>query len=217
MIAYQYAPSGLRLTLSKLDQSLSSDDVRLIRFTDGGGRIRTLVVAADDGGVLATPWPSPLQAPQFEELTRQFEKSRDQILAEARGQGRLSYQSGENLRKDVVALMVALEAAYPPEVRHDVGDHSRNFVEYSTSKRFLQALWGGVQRAAATEDMSVFSGRLRFEGKSVADLLQHMCGSGLQFAPPGPGGEGVYRKLFQTMRELYLNLGEEKSPTAARL
>jgi hypothetical protein len=91
-------------------------------------------------------------------------------------------------------------------------------VEYITSKRFLLALWGSVDRATTTKDVSVFSGRLGFQGKTVVDLLQHMCGSGLQFAPPEPGGERVYQKLFNTMRGLYLNVGEEKPQrTAAEL
>lgn len=215
MIAYRYASRQQISEISEFDQTLSADDVRQIRFTDGGGRIRTLIVAADDGGVLKTRWPFPLQAPEFEDARGEFETSRDQVLDEARKQGRISFQSGENLRKNILALMVALEAAYPKEVRTDASDHSSKWVEYSTSKRFLQSLWGGVDRARTTEDMSVFSGRLRFEGKTVVDLLQHMCGSGLQFAPPAPGGEGVYEKLFHSMKGLYFHVGEEKPHSAA--
>ena len=215
MIAYRYASQKQISEISEFDQTLSPDDLRLIGFTDGGGRIRTLVVAADDGGVLKTRWPFPLQAPEFDDVRREFETSRDQLLDEAQKQGRIGYQSGENLRKNVLALMVALEAAYPKEVRTDPSDHSSKFVEYITSKHFLQSLWGGVDRATTTEDMSVLSGRLRFEGKTVVELLQHMCGSGLEFAPPGPGGERVYEKLFNSMKGLYFHVGEEKPQKAA--
>ena len=89
-----------------------------------------------------------------------------------RQRGQISYENAKELRESVIAMMVALEAAYPREVRADF----KEFVLYITSKRFLQGLWGSVYRATTTKDMSVFSGRLRFQGDGLVALMQHMYG-----------------------------------------
>lgn len=210
-VAYQYLGSSQALVASQLDQKLSPDELRLIRMTDGGGKVQTLAFAANDGQLLKARWPLALEAPQFEEQRKRFEKARDALIREAANHTELGYETSQELRESVIALMVALEAAYPREVRADFGQFSL----YSTSKRYLQSLWGGVQRATTTKDLSVFSARLRFEGDSLVALLQHMYQSGLEFAPPEPGGEGVYRKLFQGMRNLYVNVASEKPETDA--
>jgi hypothetical protein len=208
VIAYQYATGSEALANSQLDPKLSQDDLKQIRLTDG----KTLVFAADDGKVLNAHWPLALLAPEFKELRQQFETTRDAVIHEAGDRDQISYESAQALRKSVVALFVALEAAYPREVR--VADFSK-FDPYYTSMRFLQGLWGSVQRATTTKDLSVFSGRLRFQGDSLVALLQHMCRSGLEFAPPEPGGEGVYKMLFNGMRNLYMHVGSEKSETGS--
>jgi hypothetical protein len=208
-LAYQYLPGDQTLTNSKLDQKLSQVDLRLIRLTDGGGKIKTLVFAAGEGEVLTAHWPYALEAPDLKELRERFEKARDEVIKEARDRGQISYENANELRDSVLALMVALEAAYPREVRADCD----KFISYITSKRFLQGLWGSAQRAITTKDLSVFSGRLRFHGDSLVALMQHMYACGLAFAPPEPGGEGVYRKLFHGMRNLYVNIGPEKPET----
>jgi hypothetical protein len=208
-LAYQYLPGGQTLTNSKLDQKLSPDDLKLIRLTDGGGKIKTLIFAAGSGTMLEAHWPFALQAPEFQQFRQPFEAIRDEVVDEARNKGQISYERAKKLQESVIALMVALEAAYPREVRAD----PEKFLSYITSKRFLQGLWGGVHRATTIKDLSVFSGRLRFQGNGLVALIQHMYGSGLEFAPPEPGGEGVYRKLFHGMRNLYVNIGSEKPET----
>ena len=209
-MAHQYLPGNQTLANSALDQKLSPDDLRLIRLTDGGGKIKALTFAAGDGIVLKTDWPLALRAKEFQELCQRFEATRGEVIDEARKNGRISYENARRLREDVIALMVALEAAYPSEVRADPDQ----FIVYNASKRFLQGLWGSVHRAIATEDLSVFSGRLRFQGESLVALLQHMYASGLQFATSEPGGEGVYRRLFNGMRTLFVNIGSEKLENA---
>ncbi|MCE5302840.1 MAG: PEGA domain-containing protein [Planctomycetaceae bacterium] len=212
-LAYQYSSEHQKLLNSKLDQRLSPEDLKLIRLTDGGGKIKTLVFTANDGKVLDVAWPFALQAPQFAVYRKQFENARDTLLHEAESRSEISYESRQRLRESVVAIMVALEAAYPRDARR--GDGFSRYASYYASKRFLQGLWGSVQRATTVKDLSVFSGRLRFQGDSLVALLQHMYGSGLEFATPEHGGEGVYRKLFHGMRNLYIHVGMEKSETAA--
>jgi hypothetical protein len=206
-LAYQYLPGGQTLTDSKLDQKLSPDELKLIRLTDGGGKIKTLVVSAGEGKVLEARWPFVLQAPEFKELREQFEKARHQIIDDARDHGEISYENAKSLRESVIALMVGLEEVYPEKVRPATTDE---FVLYITSKRFLQRLRGSVDRAISTANMSVFAEGLQFKGDSLVALMQHMYALGLEFAPPEPGGEGVYKMLFEKMRDLYAQIGSTK-------
>ncbi len=203
VIACQVSPGARALADVQLDPKLTPNDLKLIRLTDGGGK---LVFAANDGQVLMPSWPLALQAAEFEPLRRQYEQARDTAVDDAKTDGAIGFETANALRESVIALMVALEAAYPPETRAEFS----KFDLYYTSKRYLQALWGGVHRATTTKDPSALSGGLRFEGDSLVSLLQHMCGSGLAFAPPEPGGEGVYKKLFHGMRNLYVNFGSER-------
>ena len=60
----------------------------------------------------------------------------------------------------------------------------------------------------------LLSGGLRFQGDTVIRLLEHMYKNGFEFASPEPGGEGVYKNLFQSLRSLYVSIGPE--PTGCR-
>ena len=55
-----------------------------------------------------------------------------------------------------------------------------------------------------TQSEVAFDASYRFQGDSVAQLLQHMMNKGLEFAPPEPGDEAVYRRVFSAVRALYL-------------
>ena len=64
----------------------------------------------------------------------------------------------------------------------------------------------------STTDMSVFKGRLRFQGDSVVALLQHMYSSGLQFAPPEPG-EKAFTGDFLTPCETSTSISARRKRT----
>lgn len=204
MVAYRYLRERDGLANSKLDEPLSLDDLKLIRLTDGG-RGSQLVASAASGQVLETHWPLALRDARFDVLRQQFEDSRKQMLAEAGGGGEVSNATSTKILQDVNALLVALEEAYPQERRADPAEYR----VYYAAERFLKTLVANVHRAITTKDKTVFSGKLRYDGKSMVELIQHMYESGLEFAPPEPGGEGVYNKLFQSMRTLYANIGLE--------
>jgi hypothetical protein len=67
-----------------------------------------------------------------------------------------------------------------------------------------------THRAITTTDTATLGGSLRFRGDSVVQLLDHMYLAGLEFAPPAPGGERVYKSLFQNLRTLYMKIGPDK-------
>lgn len=94
-------------------------------------------------------------------------------------------------------------------------------LDYSAGKRFIQTLVAAVHRAITINDASVFSGGIRFQGDDLFALVRHMQCNGLQFAPPEPGGERVYKTMFTNLRAMYVALGREqpganaKQPNAA--
>jgi hypothetical protein len=208
VVAYQYLPGSQTLLHSQLDPKLSPRDLEQLRLTDGGGKTSHLVFAAADGKVLHANWPLALRSEQFAGPRTDFEKARDDVLKEVQDTGKTTPESQAKLMQTLNAMFVALEDAYPKEVRKD----PEQYLTYSTAKRFLQAALATSHRALSTNDPFVLGGGLRFQGDSVVGLVQHMYQNGLEFAPPEPGGEGVYKSLFQSLRTLYTNIGSDRSP-----
>lgn len=204
-LAYQYMPGDKTLADSNLDEKLGPRDLRLIRLADGS---RGLVFAADEGEVLKTNWPRALRGPEFESVRGHFERTRDEVLKEFKDKGKLSWESEQRLMAAVDRVAAAFSAAYPREVRLESGPA---YLEYAAGKRFVQALAAGAYRAINTTDRWMLDGSLKFTGDSVVDLVHHMYQNGLEFAPPEPGAEGVYRKVFLAMRGLYLGLAPDNA------
>ena len=207
VVAYQYLPGAQTLVHSQLDPKLSPKDLEQIRLTDGGGKTSHLVFAAADGKVLQANWPLALRGTHFDDARANFEKARDDVMKEVQDTSKTTPESQAKLLQSINALLVALEDAYPREVRKD----PEQYVTYAAAKRFLQTTLATSHRALSTSDPFVLGGGLRFQGDSVVGLVQHMYQAGLEFAPPEPGGEGVYKTLFQSLRTLYANIGSDRS------
>jgi hypothetical protein len=208
VVAYRYLPADQALAHSQLDQTLDGTDLEQIRLTDGGPKGSRLEFTAADGKVLQTPWPLALRGDKCAKARENFERSRDCVVKELQEKSQPSHESQERLLQDVNALFLALEDAYPREKRKDPAE----FLNYGAAKRFLQSTLAASHRAITTTDSHVFGGGLRFQGDSVVGLLEHMYQSGLEFAPPQPGGERVYKHLFEGLRTLYMRVGAEQPP-----
>jgi hypothetical protein len=205
-LPYQYLPGNKNKTSpgGDIDVPLTPAAIHQIILTDGGRRNgQLLTFPADTAKILETPWPRALQAAEFAPLRDDFEKARDQTLA-ARTKGKRDWDAERRLMAACDALGNKFNEAYPHEVRVRSCDQ---YLTYAAGKRFLQALAAGVLRAMTTDDQWVFNGSYRFEGDTALELVQHMCEHGLEFAPCHPGGEGVYRALFENLRGIYLRLG----------
>lgn len=201
-LAEEFMVSGQPLADSQLDEKLAARDAEQIWLTDGGSKASQLVFRAGGGKVLETNWPLALRGESCDPARAEFERARDQAMQEM-GQDKISSrESQERLMKAVNGLFVALEESHPKEARADPS----TFLRYQVGRRYLQSLLAQVHRTINTDDRSFFDQSLQFQGDSVVDLLRHMHRNGLMFAPPHPGGEGLYKRLFTTMRGLYLNL-----------
>jgi hypothetical protein len=73
-----------------------------------------------------------------------------------------------------------------------------------------------THRVLNVHDSRILDGGLSFQGDSLVGLLQHMYQAGLEFAPPEPGGEGVYKALFQNLRALYMTIGPDRAAADVR-
>jgi hypothetical protein len=205
-LAEEFLYSGAPLSDSRLDTRLQPFEVEKIWLTDGGGKGSQLTFRASAGDVLESRWPLALRGAECDLERKNFEQARDDTLAALRtGKAPVTAEQQKQLMMALNELFVGLEAAYSKERRKDPAE----FMTYNSGKRFLQTLLVQVNRLANSDDTSLFERSLTFKGDSVVDLLRHMYHNGFMFASPKPGGEEIYRKLFKSMRELYLNLVSE--------
>jgi hypothetical protein len=192
------------------DLKLTERELRLIRLTDGGHEGSRLVFSAGDGNVLLPKWPLALRGRECDAARDNYDRARDAAVKEMRATHEISYDNQVKLMQAVNGLFIALDTAYPSEIRKD----HREFLDYSAGKRFIQSLVAAAHRAITINDVSVFSGGLRFQGDSLFALIQHMHQNGLQFAQPEPGGESIYKIVFTNLRTMYVNLAREQPANA---
>lgn len=200
-LAEEYMVSGQPLADSHLDLKLAPRDAQQIWLTDGGSKASQLLFRAGSGKVLETNWPLALRDASCDAARADFEHARDQALQDVQKDKIATGQSQQHLMKAVDGLFVALEDAYPKDVRADPA----MFLRYQVARRYLQSLLAQVHRMINTDDRTFFDQSMQFTGDSVVDLLRYMYRNGMLFSPPQPGGEELYKKLFMTMRTLYLN------------
>ena len=186
--------------LPDLNERLSEEAKAQIWLTDGGSAGSRVDFRLSDGKVPDTPWPPGLRRERFDPHRTEFEAARDELVKEIEANGRVSDKTRDRLILAANQLLVTLEEVFQDRQEPSV------FLEYSASKRYLQFLVSQVNRAISINDRSVFTASLRFQGGTVLDLLRYMYQSGLVFAPPKEGGEGTYRSLVQSLRNLYINL-----------
>ena len=209
-LAEEFLYSGAPLADSRLDEKLLTREIDKIWLTDGGSKGSQLLLRAGEGSVLESRWPPALRNPECDLARADFEKARDEVLAALRtGKAPVSHEQQKELMAALNELFESLEVAYPKG--SDRRKDPMEFGMYSAGKRFVQSLLAQVHRLVNSDDTTLFERSLAFKGDSVVDLLRHMYHNGLMFASPKPGGEETYRKMFKTMRELYLNLISEPS------
>jgi hypothetical protein len=193
-----YLASDAAVNASDESHALSEADVALIRFGDGH-----VTFSAVDPEILETRWPFALRAERFRVPREDFVSAREAILKEIQSEGEAGHESANRLIGALDGLMVGLDKAYPPEERVKLAV----FPEYHSAKRYLGSLAREVNQTIRNGDPSLFDETLRFEGKTIVELIWHMDRRGLVFAPPSAAGERVYRSLLSSMRDLYLAHG----------
>lgn len=210
---YELSPYNDSLADSPQDLKLVAGDAHHLRLTDGGRKNGALLAfradAAEAGDPAETRWPRALRGEQFDAARDEFEAAWDDCVGLLRQGERIDRDHEQRLMQATDRLCDVLNEVYPRERRAET---SAGFVNYAAGKRFLQSLAAAVYRLIETNDSRLFDGSYRFEGDSVVDLVRHLCKFGLEFAPPEPGDEGTYKKVFFGMRGLYIELVRQKRP-----
>jgi hypothetical protein len=197
--------------LPELNARLTDDAKQQIWLTDGGPAGSRLEFRLSEGKVLETQWPTGLRREQFTLLRSEFEAARDQLLKDLKASGQVSDPTRDRLIMALDRLLVTLEDVFPPEERSTPSV----FLEYNAAKYYLRSLVSQVNRAISTNDLSVFTGSLRFQGDTLSELIRHMSQAGIAFSAPKPGGERVYANLATALRNVYVKLVSERPPPAA--
>lgn len=185
------------------DARLDDRERHEIQLTEGklaGGR--AMKFRADKAEVLETErWPMVLRADRYQAARKEFEDAREFAVAQLKNDKEMTNRGADRLMAAVDRLTSDLNKAYPRERLRTISP--RDYHDFDTAKHFLQSLAGSTFRLIETNSAVAFDESYRFQGKTVAELLQHMLSRGLEFAPAEPGGEGVYRKLYQSVRGFY--------------
>jgi len=210
----QWVLGGKSPLQPEVELKLTHPDLQRIWLTDGGREGSRLVFAAGDGKVFLPPWPLALRRPKCDAARDDFDRARDAVEKEIKATGKVSYESQTKLMQAVMGLYAALDAAYPAEKRKD----SREFSDYAAGKACIETLMAATHRAISINDPSAFIPQPRFEGDSLFGLIQYMNRNGLKFATPprSVDAKGVYEKLFQNLRMMYKQIGQDKPQAAAQ-
>lgn len=205
-LAHDFLSESNPLVDSEFDTPLLAGDTGHVVLTDGGKQGgRQLAFRADDPKMLGERWPLALRGEEFDDVRQNFEAARDRAVDELKDDGKLARETEQELFDAVDKLTTAFNKAFPYSRRAT----SEDFLVYRTGKRYVQSLALGVFRLVETSDPRLFDGSYQFTGTSLVQFVGHLCRYGLEFAPPTPGDEGTYEKMFHGLRRLYLHLNDE--------
>ncbi len=210
VLSNQYMVGRGALSESPLNHKLLADDLSQLMLTAGGGH----AISAGEGKSLEVHWPLALREADNAETTaarESFEQARADLFDDLRENRQVSEKTQKKLLQAVNGLFVALENAYPHKRRDDPGE----FLDYNTAKQYLRSLLTATRAAVNSRSPHELDGSLRFQGGGVVELLQHMYRNGLRFAPPPAGGQHVYDALYEHLRALYVQFGQDQAAAAA--
>jgi hypothetical protein len=162
---------------------------------NGGGakfRARQAVPLKED-------WPYLLQDPAFSDVRENYEKCRDRALEQLRKEGKVDYRHKQALDGATEALLQRFDQECRQKLGNPTGPERGEY--YVQASRFVRGLRSQVRRFVKTDHRNLPE---QFEGTRFSQLIDHMGTSGLYFAPPSEGDEGIYQHLFFALREMYV-------------
>jgi serine/threonine protein kinase len=205
-ISYQLDVGDKGVYQAEFNPTLSKEELKHIQLKEGRPGEGPLVFSAADGYVASSGWPAGLRGNECKAARDNFDRARDAVFQEARSTQKISDGSRVSLIRAIDGLFVALDRAYPREKRQQ---DTKAFSEYTIARQCLRSYVGTLQRTISSNDASALGSREQFQGGTLVELIQYMYRNGLEFAPPKPGAEGLYRNLFEYLRQLYIRVGVE--------
>lgn len=202
----EFASDGSGILSSTDNMKLSDLDQKQIRLSEGRVAGGGLVFTLDPDQILDPHWTRALQEEPLQGARKTFEDALAAAVNDLKDKHQISKQNQDRLLKAVETLTEDFEAAWPRE-RRKSPDHF--LFEYQPAKYCLKRLETSTKRLVTSNTPVAFDDSYTFTGKTAAELVGHMMSKGLEFAPPEAGGEGVYRRLFNSVRAFYVQLVPE--------
>lgn len=184
--------------------SLSPSELSHIMLKQVGGSEGARTMRPTDPKLVSDQWPSVFMRPEFEVERVAYDEVRQRALDEIRNDKQLSVVTLEEVQSTLGRLQNKFDDFHQwPRMKGTVD--LATFTHYrDAGENFFRAQAAGTLRAFAMSSPDSYSDDLRFEGKTLIDLLRHCSQHNLEFARPEPGDEATYADLYQQMRQLYL-------------
>ena len=202
--AYRAIFLGDLRSLQEMDLPLTPNDLSHILLVQSGGSGGALTLRPTDPELVSEHWPTIFVRPEFDDLRQAYDQVREKALEEVRSAGRLSVLTLEEVQGTLRRLEQKFEEVYQWKRMKGTVDIA-TFSHYrETGESYFRAQAAGTLRAFAMNDPGSYSGDLRFDGDTLVDLLRYCSQYNLLFAEPAPGDEPTYARLYQQLRQLYV-------------
>jgi hypothetical protein len=199
--------SSRKIFSSEHNAPLSPKDIANILVTDGKVAGKTSApIRIDASKSPQMRWPQLLRQERYAAARKALEEAREYAIADLGVEKEVRPANEARLKKAVDNLRDEVAADYR-ERRKPLP--YEDWLPYKSARSFLESLAVQTVLLVETQNTSAFDGSYHFHGKTVAELLQHMIGKGLEFAKAPTGGEATYQKLDDCVRGFYLDFVPE--------
>jgi hypothetical protein len=134
-------------------------------------------------------WPQSLKGEAYRDEVRQVNQRVADLLRQAEFKGEVDPGGIENLNAAIAKLKAKVQA--------NQGDLT--LMQQIEAKRFLGQLDAARFALGKPKAADLITGKFAPRGKTVPELLNHMYGSGLEFAPSTDGDEAAYVALYNAL------------------
>ncbi|GAA4438543.1 MULTISPECIES: hypothetical protein [Bremerella] len=186
---------------------LTPDDLAKINLRLANVRGESGTFRADSGKLGTFQWwPQLLQGEAFKEDRAKIEQNLEEIRQAASKQTDIDPVLIDKLESSILQLANKFlqEVDGQEMARKGVSE----YYTYRESEQHLQSLSQAVRRlkrVGKAEGALVMNGyNPSIDGQNLTALLSYMVRNGVEFAPPEPGNENTYQKLFEMAKSLYV-------------
>ncbi|MEX0817938.1 MAG: hypothetical protein WD070_00045 [Pirellulaceae bacterium] len=208
--SYQFVYYDSGAKTAELDLALSPADIKHVLLREavgaqrGGRKFR-----ANAPSVISNAWPSIFDGKEFDTEKTEFLRVRAQAQAEI-AKGELSLATWNDMKRATERLESRFNQVYSATALNASSGTERVVIR-QMGERFFAAQAAGSLRALTANNLDTYGGSYKFSGNSVVQLLRHCASNSLEFAPPEPGDETTYRRLFEHLKQIYLHFHQDQA------
>ena len=188
------------------DQLLSPDDILQIILKESAGQEGATRIRLSNPQLIEDIWPEVFKREEFDAIREKYEEARGKAINEIEN-GRLSLETFERLNLILREMETLFDDVYKwSSMKLILGDEGiATFTHYrEVGESFFRSQRAGALKAFARNNASSYSDQRQFNGDKLSDLLKYCDQHNLQFAEPESGGESNYRKLRQSLKQIYV-------------